>query len=158
MDIKIGDHIRAFLKKGKFAGREASPFAGRDSEEVTGVNPGGGCKSQPAIITTKFSDYRLDEWDIMVVPAPEPVEGLKTKVDGEFIESFAKIEPVEQVVCYKVMGITSPYSVVACYSQPQHPDKVVCELRGPTKANAQCDQLNRELEEQRRENVPQESV
>jgi len=78
MQIKVGDKIRAFKRNPPFKGREASPFAGRKSEEVTEVHPGGKCPCQPAIIVTDFSQYSLDEWEIEVVPVEIP--------------SFAKVE------------------------------------------------------------------
>ena len=92
MDIKIGDHIRAFLKKSygvpdELVGREASPF-NRRVEEVTKILPPGKYPSEPGRIKTKYSNYRLDHWDIKVVDKGMNPPGII--VDEAPIKSFAK--------------------------------------------------------------------
>lgn len=75
MKIKVGDRIRAFLKKSEgvpdgLVGREASPFAGREFEKVTKVDLGTGYPSDPPMIETKFSIYPVDLWSFKIMPIP----------------------------------------------------------------------------------------
>ena len=100
--IKVGDYIRAFLKKTdnskdfnriERAGREASPFNRRVEEVI---------KFKFGKIKTPFSKYDPNYWDIIVVPAPIGVEvielpelpaGLKAAAEKqkEFVAEVAGI-------------------------------------------------------------------